>query len=76
MLEVYKNMTARPLLTASLVSDIVYAGEEVQVRTRVHEPQTESVAVSVAPDRVTCVYKDQKVVIPYRTIPNPWKEGK
>ena len=76
MLEVHKNMTARPLLTASLVSDIVYAGEEVQVRTRVHEPQTESVAVSVAPDRVTCVYKDQKVVIPYRTIPNPWKEGK
>ena len=70
-----RRLTPKPLLTVVPVSDIVYHDEPVRLRINVHEPQTTPVTVEFCQEQkqASCTYKDATVIVPFETIPSPWR---
>ena len=73
VLHLSRCLIPKPILEASVLSDILWQGEELSLRVSVNEKQSEPVLISYAPNQVRCSYKGEEIVIPYKIIPSPWR---
>ena len=73
ILHVCRIFTPVRLLHAVPVSDLVYEGEPLRLKISVSEKNPGPVTVEYFPGRAVCTYKGEKVEIPWKTIPSPWR---
>ena len=73
LVHVSRIFTPVKLLHAVPVSDLVYEGEPLRLKISVSEKNAGPVTVECFPGRAVCTYKGEKVEIPYKTIPSPWR---
>ena len=73
VLRVCRIFTPVRLLHVVPVSDLIYEGEPLCRKISVSEKNAGPVTVEYFPGRAVCTYKGEKVEIPYKTIPSPWR---
>ena len=73
VLRVCRIFTPVRLLHVVPVSDLVYEGEPLRLKISVSEKNAGPVTVEYFPGRAVCTYKGEKVEIPWKTIPSPWR---
>ena len=73
VLRVCRIFTPVRLLHVVPVSDLVYEGEPLCLKISVSEKNAGPVTVEYFPGRAVCTYKGEKVEIPWKTIPSPWR---
>ena len=73
ILRVCRIFTPVRLLHVVPVSDLVYEGEPLCLKISVSEKNAGPVTVEYFPGRAVCTYKGEKVEIPWKTIPSPWR---
>ena len=73
IVHVCRIFTPVKLLHVVPVSDLVYEGEPLRLKISVSEKNPGPVTVEYFPGRAVCTYKGEKVEIPYKTIPSPWR---
>ena len=73
LVHVCRIFTPVRLLHVVPVSDLVYEGEPLSLRISVSEKNAGPVTVEYFPGRAVCTYKGEKVEIPWKTIPSPWR---